>query len=180
MSENAVTTSRKYLAHYIDAAFDVTYENTDYQLLGADLVEFYTELNPEIETKQNILGENAIYNSGYSPTSSIDPAYHKFGDALSEKILELAASRRVDGWTSYVEVLYKPGATEDDAPTVEWAYREKILIVPTKYGGDVSGVQSPYDIHYTGSRTKGTFDRKSKKFTAGTTTTTGDNGTTTA
>ena len=46
---------RQYLAHFIDAAFDTTYAASTYVRLGDDLEEFNEELNPEVETKKNIL-----------------------------------------------------------------------------------------------------------------------------
>ena len=67
--------------------------------------------------------------------------------------------------TSYVEVLLKPG--EDGAePTVIRAVREDVFVIPNSYGGDTSGVQVPFSINYAGNRTEGTFDIKTKKFTA--------------
>ena len=36
---------RKYLAHYVDAAFDMTYADTEYVRLGKDLEEYSEEQN---------------------------------------------------------------------------------------------------------------------------------------
>lgn len=165
-------TPRKCLAHYVDAAFDMTYEATDYQLLGADLEEFNVELNPQVESKQNILGENSVTHSGYEVSSSVETFYHDAKKALEDKIIELAMERAVGDAckTSYVEVLYQEGETADTPPTVIRAYREDVLAIPTSYGGDTTGVQSPFDIHYCGNRTKGTFDRETRKFTPASTT----------
>ena len=68
--------------------------------------------------------------------------------------------------TSYVEVLLKPGASSSDAPTVVRAVREDVLLIPTSYGGDTSGVQVPFTVNFNGNRTEGTFDIETKKFTA--------------
>lgn len=158
-------TERKYMAHYLDAAFDTTYAATNYIRLGDDLEEFNVDLNPDIEIRKNILGENSVVHNGYEPTSDADPYYHKHGDDLSEKIMELAMSRSTSGRTSYVEVLLRPG-DGDSAPTVVSAYREDVIISPTSYGGDTSGVQVPFTINYAGNRVKGDFDVTTKKFTA--------------
>lgn len=163
-------TPRKCLAHYVDAAFDTSYASTDYQLLGADLESFNVELNPNVEVKQNILGENSVVHSGYEPSASVETFYHDPKKALEDKIIELAMERAIGDQckTSYVEVLYREGETADDPPTVIRAYREDVLVVPKNYGGDTTGVQAPFDIHYCGNRTKGSFDRETKKFTAST------------
>lgn len=158
---------RKYLAHYIDSKFDTTYEATDYVRIGKDLEEYALELNPDVETKKNILGENSVAVNGYEASSSVDPYYYDYDEALSEKILSIAMNRTTgDGCkTTTVDVFLKPGATEDAAPTVTAAYREDCYIVPQSVGGDTSGIQIPFEVHRAGNRTKGTFDLSTRKFT---------------
>ena len=160
-------TERKYLAHYIDSAFDTTYKATEYVRLGKDLEEYAIELNPDVETKKNILGENSVAVSGYEVSSSVDPYYYDYDEALSEKIMDIAMNRTTgDGCkTTTIDVLLKPGATADAAPTVVWAYREDCYIVPQSVGGDTTGIQIPFELHRAGNRVKGTFDLNTKKFT---------------
>lgn len=160
-------TERKYLAHYIDSAFDTTYKATEYVRLGKDLEEYAVELNPDVETKKNILGENSVAVSGYEVSSSVDPYYYDYDEALSEKIMDIAMNRTTgDGCkTTTIDVLLKPGATADEAPTVVWAYREDCYLVPQSVGGDTTGIQIPFELHRAGNRVKGTFDLTTKKFT---------------
>ena len=158
---------RKYLAHYIDSAFDSTYKACMYTRLGKDLEEYTVELNPDVETKKNILGENSVAVNGYEVSSSVDPYYYEYDEALSEKIMDIAMNRTTGNGckTTTVDVLLKPGATADDAPTVVWAYREDCYVVPQSVGGDTSGVQIPFELHRAGNRVKGTFDLETKTFT---------------
>lgn len=158
---------RKYLAHYLDAAFDTTYAAPNYARLGKDLEEFSVELNPDVETSKNILGENSVKHSGYEASSDADPVYFEYDDALTEKMMEIAMLRKSgdECKTSYVEVLLKPGEA-DTAPTVVRAVREDVVVIPNSYGGDTSGVQVPFTVHYAGNRVEGTFDLTTKKFTA--------------
>ena len=160
-------TERKYLAHYIDSAFDTTYAACTYVRLGKDLEEYAVELNPDVETKKNILGENSVAVSGYEVSSSVDPYYYDYDEALSEKIMDIAMNRTTgDGCkTTTIDVLLKPGATADAAPTVVWAYREDCYLVPQSVGGDTTGIQIPFELHRAGNRVKGTFDLTEKKFT---------------
>ena len=46
------------------------------------------------------------------------------------------------------------------------AYRENAVIEVKSYGGDTSAYQIPFDLHMTGSRTKGKFALSTKTFTA--------------
>lgn len=160
-------TERKYLAHYIDSAFDTTYKATEYVRLGKDLEEYAVELNPDVETKKNILGENSVAVSGYEVSSSVDPYYYDYDEALSEKVMDIAMNRTTgDGCkTTTIDVLLKPGASADEAPTVVWAYREDCYIVPQSVGGDTTGIQIPFNLHRAGNIVKGTFDLTTKKFT---------------
>lgn len=160
-------TERKYLAHYIDAAFDATYAATNYIRLGKDLEEYSVELNPDVETKKNILGENSVAVNGYEVSSSVDPFYYEYDDAMSEKVMDIAMNRTTGNGckTTTVDVLLKPGSTADASPSVVWAYREDCYIVPQSVGGDTSGIQVPFELHRAGNRVKGYFDLSTKKFT---------------
>lgn len=164
----ALKAERKYLAHYVDAAFDLTGAATDYVRLGEDLTELNVELNPNIETSANILGDNSVAHSGYEASADASPVYYKYDDKLTEKLMEIAMLRKSGDAcrTTYIDVLMKPGATDDEPPTVIRAVREDVLLIPTSYGGDTSGVQVPFTVNFTGNRVKGSFDLSTKKFTA--------------
>ena len=157
-------TERKYLAHYIDGAFSAA--APEYIRLGKDLEEYSVELNPDVETKKNILGENSVIVNGYEVSSSVDPFYYEYDEALSEKIMNIAMQRLTGDSckTTVVDVLLKPGEG-DAAPAPVWAYREDCVVVPESVGGDTSGVQIPFTIHRAGNRQKGTFDISTKEFT---------------
>ena len=154
---------RKYLAHYINGAFSG--ENPAYVRLGKDLEEYSVELNPDVESKQNILGENSVVINGYEASSSVEPYYYDYEDSLAEKVMDIAMNRITgDGCkTTVVDVLLKPGK-DGAAPTCVWAYREDCYVVPESVGGDTSGVQIPFTIHRAGNRVKGTFDISTKTF----------------
>ena len=161
---------RKYLAHYIDAnplgdpATAVT-DTTNYIRIGKDLEEYTENLNPDVSSEKNILGENSVTHNGYDVSSDVDPFYVYLDDntpeALSGKLMDIANNRRTGKGckTTKVDVLV------DNEGTVLWAYREDVYIVPNSVGGDTSGVQVPFTIYNDGTRTKGTFNLSTKTFT---------------
>ena len=155
---------RKYLAHFIDAAFDSTYAQTEYVRLGKDLEEYTEELNPDVETSKNILGEQSVKHSGYEVSSDVDPYYYEYDEALGEKIMEIANERHTGDKckTTKVDVLL------GESGEVVWAYREDVYVIPNSVGGDTTGVQIPFTVYNAGNRVKGTFDIATKKFTEGT------------
>nr|DAM15655.1 MAG TPA: hypothetical protein [Caudoviricetes sp.] len=149
---------RKYLAHFIDASFGGTTVN--YVRLGKDLEEYAIEMNPDSETKKNILGENSTNVKGYEPQGSVDPYYAYRGDPLYEHLADIINNRSTGSAleTTVVDVLLKADGS------CEWAYRENAIVIPQSIGGE-DGVQIPFEIHYNGNREKGTFDLTTKAFT---------------
>lgn len=151
---------RKYLAHFIDASFGGA--ETNYVRIGKDLEEYSEELNPDVEVRKNILGEQSVQHSGYEVSADVEPFYYDYDDALAEKVMSIANERSTGDKckTTFVDVLL----AEDG--TVKWAYKEDCKVVPTSIGGDTTGVQTPFTVYKEGNRTKGTFDLSTKKFTA--------------
>lgn len=158
---------RKCYALYVDAAFSADYSATEYKIIGHDLESLSVELNPTVETFRNILGQNGVRHEGYEPNIDVDTFYHRAKETLEAKVLELAMARKSGDAckTSCVEVVYAMAEDGTSEPEVIHAYREDILLVPTSYGGDTTGLQTPFQINFSGNRVKGTFDRNTSKFT---------------
>ncbi len=158
---------RKYLAHYIDASFG---GEADYCRIGRHLEEYSEQLNPDVEVTKNILGEQSVIHNGYEVEAEVDPFYFEsYDDALSNKLMELANTRATGNAckTTMVDVLLRPGASPEAEPTVVWAYREDVYVVPTSVGGDTSGIGIPFTVYKAGNRVKGTFVPGTGTFTAG-------------
>ena len=158
---------RKFLAHYLDESFGKG-ENgaTNYVRLGQDLEAYAEELNPQIDIRRNILGEQNVTHSGYQVQSSAEPFYAYEGDPLFEQLAKIANERRTgdDCQTTRVEVLVNYEGE------VLWAYRENCWIVPSSIGGDTTGVQIPFTVYNSGDRVEGTWDNDTKTFTPKTST----------
>lgn len=154
--------ARKWMAHFIDAA---TTGTANYVRLGADLEEYVVEMNANVETKRNILGDTSTTIDGYEPQASVEPYYAVVGEPLYERLQKIADERLTHDAlkTTVVEV----HLWEEDAekPGSFVAYREDAIIEVVSYGGDTTGVQIPFNIHHVGNRVKGTFDVATKTFT---------------
>ncbi len=154
---------RKYLAHFINAAA-LEAESPSYERLGKDLEEFTTEMSAQVDTKKNILGESSILISSYEKTSAVEPYYADSGSALFERLQDIIDNSRVldDLKTDVIEVKLWNSTQDGVYPAV----REEAFIEITSYGGDVTGYQIPFTLHYTGNKVKGTFNLSTKTFTA--------------
>lgn len=155
--------ARKYLAHYINTALPNA-EAANYERLGKDLEEYSTELSAQVDKKKNILGETSVSISSYEKSASVEPYYAEQESALFARLQAIIDNDLVldDLRTDVVEVKLWGEGTGGSYP----ATQEEAYIEVTSYGGDTTGYQIPFTIHYTGVKTLGTFNPKTKTFTA--------------
>ena len=157
-----VKIERKYLAHFINGA--KAGQEAIYERLGEDLEEFSPELSAQVETKKNILGQSSILISGYEKTAAVEPFYAKSGSAMFERLQEIIDGDLVldELKADVVDVKLWEAESEGVYPAV----KETVYIEVTSYGGDTTGYQIPFTIHYTGEKVKGTFNVSTRTFTA--------------
>lgn len=153
--------ARKWMANYIDT--DATQLAPNYVRLGADLEEFITEMNANVETKKNILGESTTSIDGYEPQSSVEPYYAVVGDPMFLRLQKIYDERlTLDDLKTHVLEVH---LWEEVSTGVCVAYREDAIIEIVSGGGDTTGLQYPFNLHHIGSRVKGTFTLATKTFT---------------
>lgn len=152
---------RKYLAHFINTA---TEAEANYERLGKDLEEFSPEMAAQVDTKKNILGETSVLISSYEKTASVEPYYAEQGNALFTRLQDIIDNQLVlDALkTDVVEVKLWEEEEDGTFPAV----KEEAFIEVSSYGGDTTGYQIPFTLHFTGVRTKGKFNVSTRTFTA--------------
>ncbi|WP_167957965.1 hypothetical protein [Anaerosporobacter faecicola] len=150
---------RQWLLHYIDSSFGG--ETASYVRLGTDLEEYNIEMNADIETKKNILGETSNTVKGYEPSSEVETYYARKGDALYTQLATIVNNRSTGSAleTKVVDILVESDGTQ------VWAYQEDAIIIPKSIGGDGGGVNIPFEIKYNGNRKAGTWNNSTKTFT---------------
>ena len=152
---------RKYLAHYINTAAE---GEAVYERLGKDLEEFSPEMSASVETTKNILGETSVLISSYEKTGAVEPYYADSGTGLFQRLQSIIDDALVldDVKTDIVEVKLWETAEGTAYPAV----KETAYIEVNSYGGDTTGYQIPFTVHFTGEKVKGVFDISTKTFTA--------------
>ena len=152
---------RKYMAHFINAAKN---GEAVYERLGQDLEEFSPEMSAQVETKKNILGENSVLISGYEKTAAVEPFYASQGSELFQRLQEIIDGDLVldDLKADVVDVKLWDENDNGAYPAV----KETVYLEITSYGGDTTGYQIPFTLHYTGEKVKGTFNISTKTFPA--------------
>lgn len=153
---------RKYLAHFINAA--APQEQAVYERLGKDLEEYSPELSAQVDKKKNILGQTSVTISSYEKSADVEPYYAEKDSALFERLQGIIDDGLLldELKADVVEVKLWETATGSAYPAI----REEVYIEVTSYGGDTTGYQIPFTVHYTGVKVKGTFDVSTKMFTA--------------
>ena len=125
---------RKFMAHYIDTALQSA-GKPDYSRLGKDLEEFIIEMNANVNTKNNIIGETSVILDSYQPQASTDPYYAEIGEPLFDRLQAIVDERKTldDLKTSVLEVhLWEPVEAADGTYV---AYKEDAIIEVSSYGG---------------------------------------------
>lgn len=154
-------TERKLMAHLINGTPNTA--SPTWERIGADLEELNIEMNAEVETTANILGETSVKLAGYQPQASIEPYYADPDTALSKLVQGIVDGRKMldEAKTDVLEV----HLWEGDSSTGFTAYKESAIIEIVSYGGDTTGYQIPFNLHYLGDRVKGTYNMSTKTFT---------------
>ncbi len=142
---------RKALLHYLDASFGG--ETPLWFLIGKDIEDMAVELNPDTESKENILGETTTTDNGYQPTMSADPYYANPEDDIYEKVQDIAMNRKKGDAckTKILEVII-----DDTADTAHKAWQEDVIVKPQSYGGGTEGINIPFEVSFDGNRKEGT------------------------
>lgn len=154
---------RKNMAHYIDAALAGASDGPTYVRLGKDLEEYVAEMSAEVEKKHNILGETSVLVTSYEKSGTVEPYYATVGDPLFERLQDISDNMLVldDCASTLVDVHLWKTETSGAFPAVRW----DVVIEVASAGGDNTGYQIPFNVHYTGGHTKGAFNPKTKTFT---------------
>ena len=145
--------NREALAHYLDYSFKRVISTATWEIIGDDIEEMSNELNPDMETLKNILGQTKTKDNGYDePTMDADPFYADPEKKLYPMIRDIALDRKKgdECKTLMLEVI-----VEDTEATNHLAYVQEVIVKPQSYGGDTGGFNIPFQVSEDGKRTKG-------------------------
>ena len=132
---------------YIDTTFGGS--TPSWYLVGKDVEDMSIELNPDVETKKNILDETTVNDNGYEPSISVDTYYANPSDGDFYTKIKNIAMNRLTGdacRTKVLEVLVDKATGPFDA------WQEYAVIKPQSYGGPQGGISIPYNVHFDGNR----------------------------
>lgn len=144
--------NREAMAHYLDYSFGLKTASATWEIIGDDIEEMSVELNPDVETFKNILGQTKTTDNGYEPSMDADPYYADPDKKIYPKLRDIALDQLKgdECKTLMLEVI-----VEDTKATNHLAYVQEVSVKPQSYGGDTAGVNIPFQVSFNGARTKG-------------------------
>lgn len=155
---------RSHLLTYIDASFGG--QSPSWFLIGKNIQDMSVELNPDTQVVKNILDETVTEDNGYEPSVSADTYYANTGDAIYDKIKDIAMNRKTgdDCKTKILEVLIDTDGSSHSA------WQEDCIVKPQSYGGSQGAVNIPFNVYFDGNRVTGTASLSNRvpTFTAAT------------
>lgn len=130
-----------------------SFDEKAWEVLGVDNDDLSKELNPDVETGKNVIGEATFKHSGYQPEVSVDPYYADTDSPLYDKLLkaameELFGEEDIKGF--FVEAHFT-----DATPTTLTGegFKRAAWIVPQSDGGDTGGLGIPFKTNPVGPMT---------------------------
>ena len=142
--------NRSALIHWINATPSST---ATWFKIGKDVEEMSVDLNPQIETRKNILDETSVLHNGYEPSFSVNTYYADPSDDIYDFVSGIAMGR-LKGDACKTQVLEVIIENTSDSSHAAW--KEDVVVEVQSYGGSQTGVAIPYTVHFDGSRVAGT------------------------
>ena len=148
----------KHLIGYV-----YTEESTEkYELIGHDNDDMSRTLNNDVESKRNVLGETTVEVTQGTHVTTVDPFIGRYDSKLFQKLDEIYNSdlELDDVVETFIDI-----SEYDEVSTGEYrAFKQKAAIDLKSLGGSKS-LGAPFDLNWLGSKTYGTFNPTTKKFT---------------
>ncbi len=145
---------RNKLLVYVDVS-EAGSTTPEWEIQGVKSAEGVMAYNPTITTVTDILGETYTTVDGLATKITFDPNTLRMGSKLSEKLLEITRDQDYAKYSEF-KVLVVYGMLGSDG-AYEADMDEGCTINPNSLGG-TSRVNMPFDITFSGKRTKGTVN----------------------
>ncbi len=138
----------------------LSFDKKDWTLVGKDTDSMSTSMNPDIEQKQNVLGETITEHKGFKPELAVDSYAARTEDAIYENLLDITMNRKYDEASTtafFLEGVLDEAVVESDNKTlIGKGWMEEVTIVPQEYGGN-GAFNIPFNVSPKGGgRVKGT------------------------
>lgn len=127
-----------------------------WEAIGKDNDDLSKELNPDVETSKNVLGETTVTHSGYEPEVGVDPYYIDPSRKMYKHLAEIAIEEKYGeaDVLGYFAEAHFTTANPNTKKMTGFAYVRQAYFVPQSVGGDTSGWSIPVNIYPVGAVNK--------------------------
>ena len=144
---------RKLLRIAVDVSTSAA-STPSWEILGGGIESSDLETNPEVESKQDILGNNRTSVKKFEPAQSLDPYTVEGGSAIHDILTRLFLLKEKSGFSQF-KILVMYGWMKNEKGDIYAEIHKNSTITMSKYGGD-SYVDMPIDIKLSNDKTYGT------------------------
>ena len=142
-------------------------ESPNREILGTRTEESSYELNPDIQTSQDILGKTYTDVNKTEPQQTFGPFYLIGGSKLGEFLVNAVLENNIDAYTNAFNIYIIAAFISDNAGETVTSYRTAkhtgCSIIPTAIGGDTRNIM-PIEVHYSNIITMGKVNKLSDDF----------------
>ena len=143
-----------------------TASTPEWELIGDKVEDMSLEMNPNVETVTDITGNTTTTLDKYEVQTSVSPMRARKESKLFALLYDIVKNEKtlsdVERTFLCVNVFDKSG---EGASATYAAWTQKGVIAVQNYGGNTQGLDIPFNIHWTGKKTHGTFNPADKEFT---------------
>ena len=135
---------------------DYTAASGAWEAIGKDNDDLSKELNPDVETNKNVLGEATVQHSGYEPEISVDPYYIDPSRKMYAHLREIAMEEKYSeaDCMGYIAEAYFTAANPVTKKMTGYCYVRQAYFVPQSVGGDTAAFAIPVNIYPVGGMVK--------------------------
>lgn len=127
-----------------------------WEAIGKDNDDLSKDLNPDVETSRNVLGETNVKHSGYEPEIGVDPYYIDPSRKMYQRLAQNAIEEKYaeSDVLGYFAEAHFTTANPNTKKMTGVAYVRQAYFVPQSVGGDTSGWSIPVNIYPVGAAVK--------------------------
>jgi len=140
-----------------------TSSEAEYEVIGKGIEELSREMNNEVESNSDILGNIDVSVTKGAQVTSVDPLKFNKESKISKKMYDIY---KYDKELSDVEEEFIEVFTEDKITEGEFAAFKQMGAIDLKsWGGPTKSLDTPFDINWAGEKVHGAFNPSTKIFT---------------
>jgi hypothetical protein len=142
----------------------------EWEIIGRKVEDMSLAMNPNVTTVTDVTGETTTALDKYEVQTDVSPMRAKRDSKFFAILYDIVKNEKTlsDVERTFLCVNIFDSTTtgvEPDTVTAYAAWTQKAVIAVQNYGGNTEGLDIPFNLHWFGEKTYGTFNPTTKAFT---------------